>query len=106
MGFLKLLSSLFTPSPQRPSRFVLPLRVQCQRCGEILTGEVNLANDLSVEYTDSGGVATYVCRKVIIGTQRCFQPVEVALTFSPQRKRLTQEVTGGTLLPEDTARPA
>jgi len=104
MGILKLLSSLFTPAAQRPSRYVMPLRVQCHRCGEILTGEVNLANDLSVEYAEGSGATTYVCRKVLIGTQRCFQAVEVSLTFNEGRKVIAQDVTGGKLLPEGDAK--
>ena len=104
MGFLRLLSTLFTPAAQRPSRYVMPLRAQCLRCGEIVTGEINLANDLSAEFGDDGGGAiTYVCRKVLIGTQRCFQKIEVSLTFNKARKLIDQHVTGGKLLLEDDA---
>ncbi len=103
MGFLKLLATMFTPAAQRPSRYVMPLRVQCHRCGEIVTGEINLANDLSVEFAEGSGTTTYVCRKVLIGTQRCFQPLEVNLTFNTARKIIDQQVTGGKLLPDDDA---
>ena len=102
MGFLKLLSTLFTPAAQRPSRYVMPLRAQCLRCGEIVTGEINLANDLSAEFgEDRSGATTYVCRKVLIGTQRCFQQIEITLTFNQARKIIDQHVTGGKLLADD-----
>lgn len=107
MGFLKLLATLFTPAPERPSRYVMPLRAQCLRCGEIVTGEINLANDLSAEFgEDGGGATTYVCRKVLIGTQRCFQPIEITLTFNQARKIIDQQVTGGKLLADDAGAPA
>jgi hypothetical protein len=102
MGILKLLSTLFTPAAERPARYVMPLRAQCLRCGEILTGEINLANDLSAEFDDNGGT-TYLCRKVLMGTQRCFQPVELTLTFNAARKLIDQQVTGGKLLPAEDA---
>jgi len=105
MGFLKLLSSLFTPAGLRPTRYVLPLRVQCLRCGEIVTGQINLANDLSIEYAENGGQTTFVCRKVLVGegAQRCFQQIEVQLTFNGARKVIDQHVTGGKLLLEPGA---
>ena len=103
MGFLKLLATLFTPAAQRPSRYVMPLRAQCLRCGEIVTGEINLANDLSAEFAEGSGTTTYVCRKVLIGTQRCFQPIEITLTFNQARKIIDQHVTGGKLLTDDDA---
>jgi hypothetical protein len=99
MGFLKLLASLFTPASERPRRYVLPLSVQCHRCGEVVHGEINLANDLSAEFgEDGGGATTYVCRKVLMGTGRCFQQIEVELTFDRDRKITHQQVTGGKLL--------
>ncbi|MCC7362359.1 MAG: hypothetical protein IT317_22960 [Anaerolineales bacterium] len=99
MSFLKLLASLFTPARERPRRYVLPLSVQCHRCGEVIHGEINLANDLSADYgEDGGGATTYVCRKVLVGAGRCFQQIELELTFDEGRKILQQHVTGGKLL--------
>ena len=99
MGFLKRLASLF--SPPAPRLRFLPLRAECLRCGEIVTGQINLANDLSSEFSESG-VKTYVCRKVLIGAgaQRCFQQIEVNLTFDENHKIIDQQVTGGKLLLE------
>jgi hypothetical protein len=102
MGLIKRLSSLFTPAPRGLSRDVLPLRVQCGRCGEIIEAPVDLRNDLSIEYDEKTGGAEYVCRKVLMGKARCFQQVEVVLRFDAGRKFVDQETTGGKFLPADT----
>ncbi len=69
--------------------------VQCQRCGEKLRGRVDLRNDLSPNYDGQDSSMTYFCRKVIIGEQICFQPIEVELTFDKQRKVIESRITGG-----------
>ncbi len=106
MGFLQRLANLFTP-PSPPRRY-LPLKAQCARCGEIVTGKIHLGNDLSIEYSPSGE-ATYVCRKVLIGegAQRCFQQIDITLTFNAKRQVIDEHVTGGKLLlePGDYAKP-
>ena len=75
-----------------------PVKVKCKRCGEILTGAINLANDLSVEYDSSGSPHSYTCRKVIQGSGRCFQTVEVVLQFDSHRTLKEKEITGGTFV--------
>jgi hypothetical protein len=95
---------LFTPASERPTRYVLPIRARCNRCGEIVTGEINLANDLSLEEGESAN--TYTCRKVLVGSgaNRCFQQIEVNLRFDQSRKIIEQQVTGGVLL-DDKGEP-
>lgn len=51
-------------------------------------------NDLSIEY-GNGDQVTYFCRKGLMGTQRCFQTIEVALKFDANKKLLAKEITGG-----------
>jgi hypothetical protein len=91
MGFLK---RLLQSSPQRDPR-MYPLKVQCDRCGEVLTASVNLANDLSIEYDSSGNPQYYSCRKVIQGGGRCFQQIEVNLQFDTRRSLTDKEIRGG-----------
>ena len=67
--------------------------VVCDRCGEIIEGRVNMSNDLSLD--DEGG---YRVRKVLIGSGRCFQQVEVTFKFDASRKLLDTQVTGGKIL--------
>lgn len=94
MNFLKKLANLFSA----PSTGIYyDLDVQCRRCGEIIHTRVNLNNDLSLEYDESGKAAYHV-RKVLMGSGRCFQQVEVLLTFTPERKLIDRQATGGEFL--------
>ena len=98
MNLLKKLSGLFTASPSGRNTYLLS--VQCHRCGEVLQAQVNLANELSADYDENGKVIQYHCRKVVLGTQRCFQPIELVLTFNAQRQLTDQQVTGGKVVAE------
>jgi hypothetical protein len=77
-----------------------PIKVQCNRCGEILTAKVNMANDLSVEYGSSGSPQSYSCRKIIQGSGRCFQTIEVVLQFDSHRALKEKEIHGGKFVEE------
>lgn len=92
MGFLKKLSAFFS-APAGGGAPVYTFAVRCARCGEILPGRVHLGNDLSL--TDDG---VYYCRKVLIGSGRCFQAVEVELRFDAQRRLLDRQAAGGQLV--------
>lgn len=89
---MDLLKKLFSGGSAHPSADFFPLRVKCNRCGETVEGRVNLANDLSLE-EDGGG---YFVRKVLIGSGRCFQKIEVELRFSASRQLLEKSARGGT----------
>jgi hypothetical protein len=77
-----------------------PVRVKCNRCGEILIAHVNMANDLSVEYGSSGSPQSYSCRKIIQGSGRCFQTIEIILQFDSHRTLQEKEIHGGTFVEE------
>ena len=97
MGLLQnILKALTGGGPLQP----FYLKVKCNRCGEILTARVNLANDLSVEYSSSGTPQSYSCRKILQGSGRCFQPVEVILTFDANRTLQEREIHGGKFVEE------
>ena len=74
------------------------MQVKCSRCGEVVEGRINLNNDLSYEddETGEGAAATMAVRKVLVGSGRCFQPLEVVMRFNVSRKLLDKKVTGGT----------
>jgi len=91
MSFFKKIGSFFSSKSGAPMGSVT---VKCNRCGEVIRARVNLYNDLSLEY-DEDGKGTYFCRKVLIGEGRCFQRIEVELTYDPNRKLLSREITGG-----------
>jgi hypothetical protein len=50
---------------------------------------------LSIEYGQDEKVSGYFCRKVLIGKQRCFQQIEVTLTFDAHHKLIERKVEGG-----------
>jgi hypothetical protein len=99
MGLFKKLFSLFSTTKNSGSGNFYPISVKCNRCGEIIEGRINLANDLSIEY-EEGNSFHYICRKVFVGTKQCFQRVDVHLTFDAQRSLIEHHIVGGTLIHE------
>jgi len=92
MGLVKKLSSLLTGSPKEPSFWIA---VQCDRCGEIIRTRVDLNNDLSAEYGEGEGETAYYSRKVLIGKEGCYVPIEVELKFDAHRNLVEKRVQGG-----------
>lgn len=86
---MEFLRKLFG-APAASAAPVYTVAVQCARCGETLHARIHLGNELSA--TEAGG---FFCRKVLIGSQRCYQPVEIELTFDAQRQVLDRQITGG-----------
>ena len=99
MNLIKKLTTLFAATAQGGGN-TYSLAVQCKRCGEVVRAQVNLSNDLSVEYDQDGKVTSYFCRKLLMGKQRCFQQIEVMLTFDAQRKLVDRKVTDGQFVEE------
>ena len=91
MGFLQKLFDNLSAKPQK--RYHV-FTVKCRKCGETIEGRVDLDNDLSVDYDESGG-DTFYARKVLMGSNRCFQQIEANFKFDSKRKLLEQEVSGG-----------
>ena len=91
MGFLK---NLFSGTPTKPEKRYYVFQVKCNRCGEIIEGRVDLDNDLSL--SDEGN--NYIVRKGLIGANRCFQQIEVEISFTPARTLIEQSVKGGTFV--------
>ncbi|RPI28479.1 MAG: hypothetical protein EHM70_16685 [Chloroflexota bacterium] len=54
-----------------------------------------MRNDISINYGENSGQTTYFTRKTVIGEQRCYQPIEVELTFNSRYQLIDQKVTGG-----------
>lgn len=88
MGFLK---KLFSPSLPKPEKHYYIFQVKCKRCGEIIEGRVDLDNDLSLSDEGSG----YIVRKGLMGSNRCFQQIEVELSFNSSRQLIEKSITGG-----------
>jgi hypothetical protein len=92
MGIFRKLSSLVTSSPKDTSFWIA---VQCGRCGEIIRTRVDLNNDLSAEYGEAEGETAYYSRKVLIGKEGCYVPIEVELKFDAHRNLVEKRVKGG-----------
>jgi len=100
MRFLKRLSNPFS-APGKPGDYVYWITAKCNRCGEIIRARVDLRNDLSINYGDRDEDTTYFCRKMLIGSQQCYQQIEIELTFDARRKLIQQEIRGGKFVEED-----
>jgi len=100
VGFLKRLSGLFRASSPESKDISYLFNVQCDRCGEIIQARVNLRDDLSAHYDEEGNATHYFCRKVLIGKERCFRPIEVLMTFDAQRCLTDQKINGGHFIVE------
>lgn len=94
MGFFKKLGGFFSAKPAE-DQVSYHIKVKCNRCGEEIQVRINLYNDLSIEYDDSGNTSGYICRKVIVGDQRCYQTIDVSLTFDSKRRLVEKQITGG-----------
>ncbi len=95
MGIIKKLSGLFSAAG-KADEDALWIAVKCNRCGEVTRARVDLRNDLSIEYDETGGSPTYFCRKMLMSEGgRCFQRMEVELTFDANRELINREVSGG-----------
>ena len=92
MNLLRKITSFFS-GPNTAS--VYTFSVKCHRCGEVLQGRANLNSEMSIEYDDSGNTTGYQIRKVLIGKERCFQQVEVIMSFDAKRNLKDKEVIGG-----------
>ena len=95
MSFLK---RLFGQSDSGSSRDPHGMRVyvRCKRCGQYNTTRVAMRSELSIDYGPGGQISGYHARKVLVsGTNRCFHPVEVNLTFDQSKRLSNRQISGG-----------
>ncbi len=90
---------LFT-SPKSSSG-LMPIYVRCDSCGEALVTEINLQNDLSVDYGSSSKRDRYHVHKTITGSNLCFQRIEVELEFDARKRLISKKISGGTRIDEE-----
>jgi hypothetical protein len=73
---------------------------RCRRCGEPLLGRVDLRNEPSL----ANDGETWIVRKGLIGSgqRRCYQAIEVTLTFDAAKQHvLSGEAVGGELISKE-----
>lgn len=77
------------------------ISVKCDRCGEIVKSRVDLRNDLSIEYGEKDSDTRYFTRKILVGSGRCYNPIEVELTFDRDHKLINEVVRGGKFVTDE-----
>jgi hypothetical protein len=101
MGFLDgLRKALGGSGRARSGGNVYWIYARCRRCGEPLLGRVDLRNEPSL--ADDG--ESWIVRKGLIGSgfDRCYQVVEVTLTFDAAKQDVLQsEAAGGELISKE-----
>jgi hypothetical protein len=98
MNLLEKISRFLSPRRNTAQRYST-IYVKCKRCGERISGRVDLWNELSPDYED--GTMSYHCRKVLMGSGTCFQKIEVVLRFDANRRLVDQEVAGGEAIEQE-----
>jgi hypothetical protein len=75
--------------------------VRCSRCGETIPVRVDLRHELTPRYGEGEGA--YFVRKGVIGSgeTRCFQTIEVRLTFDAQKRLVSREISGGVFVTQE-----
>ena len=102
MGLLNKIARLLSGSDDGEPD-IYETSVRCSRCGEEIRVRVNLRRELTPRY--EGGKQTYYVRKGVMGSgeNRCFQTIEVRLTFDAQKRLISREVSGGDFVEQDDA---
>jgi hypothetical protein len=105
VNILKKFSKVLS-SPQPRTERALYLYVQCNKCGEKLRARVDMWNELTPEYEGSSENATsFQCRKVLIGVNRCYQPIELRLKFDKNHRLIDQQIFGGKFIEKEEFSP-
>jgi hypothetical protein len=98
MNLLEKISRFLSPRRNTAQRY-LPIYVKCKRCGEKISGRVDLWNEISPDY--DGDTLSYHSRKVLMGSGTCFQKIEIVLRFDANRRLVDQEVAGGEAIEQE-----
>ncbi len=101
MGIFKKLGNVLSGPPSQKDR-ALYLYVQCDKCGEKLIARVDLWNETTPEFDGKSEEAvSYHCRKVLIGENRCYNPIELKLSFDKNHKLVEKEIYGGKFIDKE-----
>jgi len=98
MSFLKKIGSIFKSRGSDRNYWFF---VECDHCHEILKGRLDLHNHLSMRFGEGKKGNTYYGRKVLIGSNRCYKPIEVEFTFDSSRRLLDRQISGGEFVTEE-----
>lgn len=95
MGFLDNLKSLFSTS--NADLNALWLYVKCKQCGTPLAVRVDLRNELSPDYENSG----YLLSKEMMDN-KCFTLMRAEIRFDASRKIVEQKIDQGEFITKET----
>ncbi|MCX5911946.1 MAG: hypothetical protein NTV04_08450 [Deltaproteobacteria bacterium] len=95
MSLFKKISGFFAGSKASDRSGSFEIAVQCSRCGEVIRTRIDMTHDLSAEYGEDEQETYYLCRKVLIGKQGCYAPIEIILNFDGGRNLIDRQITGG-----------
>jgi|GEM_PF-277165 len=100
VGFWSSIRSLLFEG-HRKDKDVYTTTVCCSRCGEEIPVRIDLSRELTPSYGEEEG--SYYVRKGVVGSgeTRCFQTIELHLTFDAQRRILSREISGGAFVEGD-----
>ena len=101
MSLLKRISGLFSGTKSGNRGGSLEISVRCSRCGEVIRARIDLTNDLSAEYGEGDQETAFLCRKVLVGKQGCYAPIEILLHFDGGRELIDRQITGGKFAEEE-----
>jgi hypothetical protein len=91
---MSFFQKLFFGSSSAPRSNFYSFAVKCNRCGEVIEGRIHLSNDLSIE--DDG--ISYHVHKTLMGNGKCFQRIEVEMTFNASKQLIEKQAQGGTFV--------
>jgi hypothetical protein len=100
MSLFKKISDLFSSTGDKDDSAYW-VYVKCNRCGEAIRTRIDMRHDLSMNYGSGEADTTYFCRKTLMGEKRCFQRIEVELTFDHRRQLLDRQIHGGEFITEE-----
>ena len=100
MGFLDKITSYLFGGAARPEDVHWEY-VRCSQCGEGIPVRIDLRHELTPSYGEAEGA--YFVRKGVIGSgdRRCFQTIDVKLTFDAQKRLVSREIEGGAFISKE-----
>ncbi len=90
MGFFDSLKTFFRAEDDSYEKDGYWVYVRCHRCDETIKTRVDLRHNLHLQ--DDG---SYLTRKTLVGSNLCFERVEVTLIFDQSRQVVDQQITKG-----------
>lgn len=102
MGLLDKIASFLSGSDEG-EKGIYETTVRCSRCGEEIPVRIDLGRELTPQYGEGKG-AYYVHKGVIgSGENRCFQTIDVRLTFDAKKRLISRDISGGSFVSEEDA---